>query len=169
MERSRIAWKRTWTLKKRLRLRNHWNRCANSREPLLRKWCTGIAKEARMPKRFQISLGAALLLALVITIPVFAGGWAVITLDELPVDVVAGEPLTIGFTVRQHGITLMDGLYPTVTARLPKGDSFLVNAEPDGTPGHYTATLTFPQEGDWEWAIQAFTMHQPMPVLHVAA
>src|SRR5690349_19603785 len=122
-----------------------------------------------MPKRSQISLGAALLLALVITIPVFAGGWAVITLDKLPVDVAAGEPLTIGFTVRQHGITLMDGLYPTVTATLPKGDSLTVNGEPDGTPGHYTATLTFPQEGNWEWSIQAFTMHQPMPALHVAA
>jgi hypothetical protein len=122
-----------------------------------------------MPKRFQISLGAALLFALVITIPVFAGGWAVITLDELPTDVAAAEPLTIGFTVRQHGITLMDGLYPTVTATLPKGDRFVVDAEPDGTPGHYTATLTFPQEGNWEWSIQAFSMDQPMPALHVAA
>ena len=122
-----------------------------------------------MFSRSSISIGLALLLAITLIPSVFAGGWAVITLDELPTDVVAGEPLMIGFTVRQHGITLMDGLYPTVTAAPPKGDSLMVNAEPDGPPGHYTATLTFPQEGSWEWSIQAFTMHQPMPALHVAA
>ena len=122
-----------------------------------------------MLSRSSISIGLALLLVLTFIPSVFAGGWAVITLDELPMDVVAGEPLTIGFTVRQHGITLMDGLYPTVTAMPAKGDSLMVNAEPNDKPGHYTATLTFPQEGRWEWSIQAFTMHQPMPALHVAA
>jgi len=108
-------------------------------------------------------------LALILTIPVFAGGWAVITLDELPTDVVAGEALTIGFTVRQHGIRPMDGLDPSVTARLPTGEEFVVAAEADDKPGHYTARLTFPQEGKWEWSIQAFTMDQPMPALQVTA
>jgi hypothetical protein len=122
-----------------------------------------------MFSRSSISIGLALLLALIFIPPVFAGGWAVITLDELPMDVVAGKPLTIGFTVRQHGITLMDGLYPTITATPSEGDSLLVSAESDGEPGHYTATLTFPREGNWEWSIQAFSMHQPMPALHVAA
>jgi cytochrome c len=122
-----------------------------------------------MPKRTQISLGVALLLTIVFTIPVFAGGWAVITLDELPTDALAGEPLTIGFTVRQHGITPMNGIDPTVTATLLNGDRFVVKAEPDDKPGHYMATLTFPKEGNWEWSIQAFTMDQPMPTLNVAA
>ena len=115
------------------------------------------------------SVGLALLLALILTIPVFAGGWAVITLDELPTDVVAGEELTIGFTVCQHGIRPMDGLDPSVTARLPTGEEFVVAAEADDKPGHYTARLTFPQEGKWEWSIQAFTMDQPMPALQVTA
>jgi hypothetical protein len=96
--------------------------------------------------RFRIALGLALLLSLVFAIPAFAGGWAVITLDELPTGVVADEPLTIGFTVLQHGKTPMDGLNPTVTANLYKDEFFTVNAEPDGKPGHYTATLTFPKE-----------------------
>ena len=122
-----------------------------------------------MHKRTQISLGVALLLTIAFTIPVFAGGWAVITLDDLPTDVLAGEPLTIGFTVRQHGITPMSGIDPTVTATLLKGDRFVVNAEADDKPGHYTATLTFPKEGNWEWSIQAFTMDQRMPALNVAA
>jgi hypothetical protein len=122
-----------------------------------------------MLSKSSISVGLALLLALILTIPVFAGGWAVITLDELPADVLAGEALTIGFTVRQHGIRPMDGLDPSVTARLPTGEEFVVAAEADDKPGHYTARLTFPQEGKWEWSIQAFTMDQPMPALQVTA
>jgi mono/diheme cytochrome c family protein len=110
-----------------------------------------------------------LLLAFAFAIPAFAGGWAVITLDELPTHIVAGEPLTIGFTVRQHGITPMSGIDPTVTATLGQEERFSVRATPDATPGHYTATLTFPVKGEWIWSIQAFTMDQPMPVLQVGA
>ena len=122
-----------------------------------------------MSSKFRIALGFALLLSLAFVIPALAGGWAVITLDELPTDVRAGEPLTIGFTVRQHGITLMNGLYPTVTATLSQGDPFVVDAEPGEGSGHYTATFTFPKEGNWRWSIQAFTMDQPMPALNVEA
>lgn len=118
--------------------------------------------------RSGISIGLALLLALVFVFPAFAGGWAVITLDELPTDVVAGKPLTIGFTVLQHGRTPMSDIDPTVTAKLSFDEKLVVHAEPQGEPGHYVATLTFPKEGDWEWSIQAFTMDQPMPVLTVA-
>ncbi len=142
-------------------------------EPNLHRRCIDIdfhlPKEVRMFFRFRIAMGMALLLALAAAIPAFAGGWAVITLDELPMDVVAGEPLTVGFTVRQHGRTPMDGLEPTITAHLYKEEFFEVEAEPGGKPGHYTATLTFPREGDWNWSIQAFSMDQPMPVLSVAA
>lgn len=119
--------------------------------------------------RFRIAIGLALVLALGFAVRVFAGGWAVITLDELPSGVVAGEPITIGFTVLQHGRTPMDGLDPTVTARLSMTEKFIAKAEPQGETGHYVATLTFPKEGDWEWSIQAFTMDQVMPVLSVAA
>jgi cytochrome c2 len=125
--------------------------------------------EVEMVSRFRIALGFVLLVSLVVAVPVFAGGWAVITLDELPTGLVAGEPQTIGFTVLQHGKTPMTGLYPTITVSLNNEQKFIVNAEPEGEPGHYTATLTFPQEGAWSWSIQAFTMDQPLPVLNVAA
>ena len=115
------------------------------------------------------ALVIALLMSLVLAVPVFAGGWAVITLDELPTDVVAGEPLTIGFTVLQHGQTPMTDLHPIVVANLHKETEFKTIAEAEGKPGHYTATLTFPKEGEWSWSIQAFTMDQKMPMLTVAA
>jgi hypothetical protein len=122
-----------------------------------------------MLSKIRIAMGFALLLSLILTVPVLAGGWAVITLDELPSNVVAGKPLTIGFTVLQHGITPMTDIEPIVTAKLSATETLVVSAEPAGKPGHYMATLTFPKEGDWEWSIQAFTMDQQMPALKVAA
>jgi len=121
-----------------------------------------------MFSRFRLALCFALLVALALVIPVFAGGWAVITLDELPTGVVAGESFTVGFTVLQHGRTPLPGLDPTITATLLK-EQFVVHAEAEGEPGHYTAMLSFPKEGEWRWSIQAFTMDQPMPTLSVAA
>lgn len=122
-----------------------------------------------MISKIRLLVGIVLFLSLLTATPSLAGGWAVVTLDELPTNVVAGEPLTIGFTVLQHGQTPMAGLTPTVTATLDKSEQFVVYARPDGKTGHYTATLTFPQEGEWNWSIQAFTMDQPMPALTVAA
>lgn len=120
-----------------------------------------------MISRIRILVGMALLLSLAIAVPAFAGGWAVITVDDLPVNATAGEPLTIGFTVLQHGKTPTSGLSPTITFTLPKEEQFVVTAQEDET-GHYTASVTFPQEGEWEWTINAF-MEQPMPAISVAA
>jgi cytochrome c2 len=122
-----------------------------------------------MLSRIRTAIGLALLFAIVFAFPAFAGGWAVITLDELPLNVVAGESVSIGFTVLQHGITPMVDLHPTITAKLPSSEPMVISAEPSGDPGHYATTLTFPKEGNWEWSIQAFTMDQKMPMLNVAA
>ncbi|HSG44422.1 MAG TPA: hypothetical protein VLA72_14830 [Anaerolineales bacterium] len=74
-----------------------------------------------MFSRSRIALVLALLLSLILAAPVFAGGWAIISLDELPTKVVAGEPFKVGFTVLQHGQTPMTGLSPTVSASLLSG------------------------------------------------
>jgi hypothetical protein len=122
-----------------------------------------------MFSKTKIAIGFALLLALILTIPVFAGGWAVITLDELPTNVVAGEEFTVGFTVLQHGKTPMTGLTPIITGYLDKDTEFKVIAKEEGEPGHYTASLTIPKEGEWNWMIEAFSMQQKMPTLIVTA
>ena len=122
-----------------------------------------------MFSRFRIALGLALTLAVILILPVFAGGWAVITLDQLTTNVAAGQPITVGFTVLQHGRTPMTDLDPTIVAQLSESESFVAHAKPEGIPGHYQATLTFPKEGEWEWSIYAFTMEQPMPALNVLA
>jgi len=107
---------------------------------------------------------------LAIAAPASAGGWAVVTLDQLPAQVVAGEPLTIGFMVRQHGRTPVDGLTPRVTAtRAGINESFTVTAKAQGDIGHYAVALTFPSTGTWNWTIDAFSFAQPMPPLTVVA
>jgi hypothetical protein len=63
----------------------------------------------------------------------------------------------------------MTDLEPTVTARLSNGKPITFFAAPAKKPGYYTATLTFPEEGNWEWSIQAFTMDQKMPALNVTS
>lgn len=105
-------------------------------------------------------------LVLLIVAAVSAGGWAVITLDELPRQVVVGESFTIGFVVRQHGRTPMSGLTPSITAHSSgTGDLLVIEAVPEGETGHYSATITLPEAGQWQWSISAFSMAQAMPAL----
>ncbi len=89
-----------------------------------------------------------------------------ISLDSLPGEVVAGQPLTVGFTVLQHGRTPLSGLDPTIRLTSSStGESLTVHAVDEGKVGHYTATFTLPESGTWGWSIQAFSMDQPMPDL----
>jgi hypothetical protein len=102
-----------------------------------------------------------LLTVLLAAVPaVLAGGWATVTLDELPGDVRAGEPFTVGFLVMQHGITPVHDLgegypiEPLIVATNPAtGERVEVVAEPAAELGHFTAELTLPSEGAWAWSI----------------
>lgn len=115
----------------------------------------------------------ALVLLLVTASIANAGGWAVITIDELPAQITAGQAFSIGFTVRQHGKTLRSDLQPIV--RFDRADakgSFQVTAQRQGGEGHYTAEIKLPSAGQWNWQvdIEQFGMiTQPMPVLTVQA
>lgn len=119
-------------------------------------------------KRTIFVIGFAILLAVTITGAVLAGGWAVVTLDELPTGVEANQPLEIGFMVRQHGVTPLGGQSPMVSAHLVGSKkSVTVAAGDEGKEGHYVAMLTLPQAGEWEWSIEVFGGAQPMPSLTV--
>jgi cytochrome c2 len=120
-------------------------------------------------RSFAIALGLLLTTVLIAQ----AGGWAVITLDELPTEITAGQALSIGFTVRQHGQTLRSDLKPIVRFdRADAKESFEVTAQRQGAEGHYAAEIKFPSAGQWDWRvdIEQFGMiTQPMPVLTVQA
>lgn len=94
-----------------------------------------------------------------------AGAWAATVLDTLPRNVSVGEPVTIGFVVRQHAVRPLSGLEPTITATLGKHQ---VQAEAtEDLDAHYVATLTFPAAGRWAWQIDSFGFVNEMPPLDV--
>jgi len=78
-----------------------------------------------------------------------AGGWAIITLKDLPDYVIAGKPINLTFAVRQHGVTLLAGLDPSVRAKAPSGLVTEVPARASANRGEYTAALSLPEPGEW--------------------
>lgn len=95
-------------------------------------------------------------LSLAATLSVAAGGWAVITLDALPDTLVQGKPITLTFTVRQHGRTPLDGLRPSIEAvQISGGAHFRADAVPAGDKGRYSTTLTIPDTGQWRLTINS--------------
>jgi hypothetical protein len=100
------------------------------------------------------------LLTIALAAPAFAGGWAIITLDQVPTDVSAGQAFSLGFMVRQHGVTPIDGAYggatmvPVLTARNSvTGATLRAEARKEGPVGHFVVDVTFPAEGSWTWEI----------------
>jgi hypothetical protein len=108
-------------------------------------------------KLIGIAVSIALLTVLLLPRVALAGGWSVVTLDRAPADVVAGQEITIGFRVLQHGQHPVAGLEAHVEAtHQESGRQITFPASDAGTPGHYSATLTLPEAGTWEWAVVAF-------------
>ena len=84
------------------------------------------------------------------------GGWAAITVEDLPDHGVVRQPLNLTFTVRQHGVTKMSNLEPRVEARAG-GVKAAAVAEPGrgSESGQYTARLVLPQAGQWTITIHS--------------
>ena len=88
--------------------------------------------------------------------PAQAGGWVVITLDALPGPVHAGDTLHLGFMVRQHGVTPIDSVSPTLSAvNRQSAETVTADAEQSGETGHFQVAIVFPEAGQWDWQISA--------------
>ena len=103
--------------------------------------------------RALLALPALTLVVVLGSGPASAGGWAVATLDSVPV-AVTGQTVTIGFTVRAHGIRPVEPS-PGVGIVLQSDDGRreLFPAEASGPVGHYVVDVTFPDDGAWTWAV----------------
>ena len=105
-----------------------------------------------MPRRPYALLLPALLLA-----PLFGrvmGGWATVTVEDLPDYVEAGKPLPLTFMVRQHGVTPLNGVHPTIEAR-SGSNAARAAAEPGKETGQYVAALTLREPGEWTITINS--------------
>lgn len=124
--------------------------------------------------------GLVALLLILLALPVgavLAGGWAVVTLDNPPGEIHAGQPWTMGFTVLQHGQTPVHRLDATtpiepllVATNAADGRRVEADAQPIEEVGHFVVEVTFPSEGEWQWEILpnplgGDTLFEPLTVL----
>lgn len=125
-------------------------------------------------KRMLIVTMVVMALCLLV-IPAWAGGWAVITVENLPGEVRAGENVHVEFSVRQHGRELTSLVTPVLRAHNPEtGESFLVDAAALKAKGYFAVDVVFPAEGTWEWSIDPVVLGGkldllPLTVLPAAA
>jgi hypothetical protein len=113
----------------------------------------------------MLKLVAALIAGLVAM-----GGWAVVTVKDLPEYFVAGQQYTIEFQVRQHGRTLLSGLRPQLVIASPGGREVSVPAVARPAEGTYAVTFTAPAAGQVRFTIRSGFMNTelrlyPQPVV----
>lgn len=114
-------------------------------------------------QRLVLRIIVGIIVALSVTTSTHAGGWAVVTLDELPREVRAGETLVLGFMVRQHGVTPIgssdsDSIKPYLIitpqhSTSTKAETIRIDARHEGAVGHFVADVMFSSAGVWEWEI----------------
>jgi mono/diheme cytochrome c family protein len=83
------------------------------------------------------------------------GGWAVVTVKDLPEYFVAGQQYTIEFQVRQHGRTLLSGLRPELVIAPPAAREIVIPAVTRSASGTYAVTFTAPAAGDVRLTIRS--------------
>jgi mono/diheme cytochrome c family protein len=81
---------------------------------------------------------------------------------------VAGRPVQLEITVRQHGVEPMKGLEPQVEVR-GRGAPMRAVAAPAGAAGRYRTTLTLPEPGDWTFTIHSGFGKSRVTLLPIAA
>jgi len=104
-------------------------------------------------KRQCLAIVLAAVLALAFAAPAMAGGWASVTLDQVPSDLRAGDTHRVGYTILQHGITPFRDSSTFIRARSNTGETATFRARPDGADGHYLAEVRFPSAGSWTWEV----------------
>jgi hypothetical protein len=109
--------------------------------------------------RFAL-LGLAV--ALVLPASAQAGGWATVELGQAPSGIVAGTPWHVELIVKQHGVTPLEGVKPSVRIANDAGVVRTFHARPTGRPGHYVADVTYPTAGTWRTRLfDGFTDYAP--------
>jgi mono/diheme cytochrome c family protein len=83
------------------------------------------------------------------------GGWAVVTVKDLPDYFVAGQQYTIEFQVRQHGRTLLSELRPELVIAPVASREIVIPAAARSTQGTYAVTFTAPAAGDVRLTIRS--------------
>lgn len=109
---------------------------------------------------------SAVALVLLGTAPTaWAGGWSTVTLDHVPTSFRAEEPVTLGFMVRQHGVTpiRLEQTPSLVIQNGSDGEEIRFQARPGEEVGQYWADVRFPHAGEWTWRAEI----EPFPLVEL--
>lgn len=93
----------------------------------------------------------SLLLVAAIAAPLAAftfGGWAVTTVENVPEFAVAGKPFDLTYSVRQHGTTLLPGLWGKIN--ISAGTTTRIFPTTEVGEGVYRSQVTLPAAGEWK-------------------
>jgi len=108
-----------------------------------------------MPRRLALAAPLASTLSLTLAATVLAGGWANAVMDTPPDDPGPNQPVTLGFTLLQHGETPVDwGVAQVVATSAETGQEVIATATPDGATGHWSADVTLPVAGSWTYEVR---------------
>ncbi|MEP6470151.1 MAG: hypothetical protein ABJC24_10305 [Chloroflexota bacterium] len=109
-----------------------------------------------MRHRAAVASTAAVILSLAFAATTLAGGWANAIMDSPPDDPGGpNQPITIGFTLLQHGVAPVDwGTAQVVLTNEATGQSVTVDAAPQGKVGHWVAEISVPAEGTWSYEVR---------------
>ena len=83
------------------------------------------------------------------------GGWATITPDPLPEQISVGAKVPLNFLIKQHGVTPLAGLKPTVVLTQGSDAPTRISAGEGKAKGWYTATISFAKPGEWHITIES--------------
>lgn len=93
-----------------------------------------------------------LLLVLAVAVPAgtaHAGGWATVEVAKPPAGIAAGDEWRAELLIKQHGITPLEGVKPSVEITNGAGAARTFRARPAGRPGTYVAVVSYPSAGSW--------------------
>lgn len=127
----------------------------------------------------KLSITVIVLLALgLLVIPALAGGWALVTVENMPPEIRAGEPVELHMTVWQHGQTPVHFFDTEENPIVPRliatnqvtGERIEATAERLPEVGEFTLTVTFPSDGTWTWDIrpeplESMNAYKPLTVM----
>ena len=113
----------------------------------------------------QRSLLTAIVAALslvALSVPALAKEGAVTKFDSLPTDWHAGQAYTLGYLIKMDGVEPYKADRTEIIANSLDGKTSLVfPGVGDATPGHYTAQVTFPAAGTYQWKVTQGSFFAP--------